>query len=252
MPNHDAFISYSRRDKSFATLLQKTIAGYRPPKSLNVPQRHLRIFRDEEDFTGTEYHHSLDKHLQDSAKLIVLCSPPARASQYVNDEIRRFAKAKGPEHIIPILISGLPDNEIKPGQERDAAFPEALFEFMTMPLAAEYRNFDLAKDKINKGNYESSWYATLANLYSISRSELEQREKKRQARRRLLTAGLVVVIVGALAVALISQREATEQRQVAGEQLRAKESRRLASAARDSVTDPQLSLLLGLQAVHQT
>lgn len=256
MPNHDAFISYSRRDRSFATLLQKTLGGYRPPKDLNVPQHHLRIFRDEEDFTGTDYHQSLDKHLEESGKLIVLCSPHARYSphpiNYVDDEIRRFAKTKGAKNIIPILVSGIPNNEAKPGQEAEMAFPEALCEVMAMPLAAEYRNFDMRKDKINKGAFEGSWYKTLADLYGVSRSELEQREKKRQIRRRLFTAGLIVVIVGALGAAVIKAREATEQRQVAEEQLRVKESRRLAFAARDAVTDPQLSLLLGLEAVHQT
>jgi hypothetical protein len=52
---HDAFISYSRKDKSFAVLLKRTLRRYTPPSGLPVPKRRLNIFRDEEDFTGTEY-----------------------------------------------------------------------------------------------------------------------------------------------------------------------------------------------------
>jgi len=85
---NDAFISYSRKDKAFAVAIEKALESYKPPRDLKVPQRHLVVFRDESDFTGVEYHGALAKHLGASAKLIVLCSPNARLSEFVNDEIR--------------------------------------------------------------------------------------------------------------------------------------------------------------------
>ena len=125
---NDAFISYSRKDREFAARLQEALGKYKPPKGLKLPQRRLVVFRDEEDFTGTEYHASLEKHLKNSRKMIVLCSPNARRSQYVNDEIRLFVKERGRENIIPVLVSGIPNNEAKPEQEEEKAFPEALCE----------------------------------------------------------------------------------------------------------------------------
>src|SRR6266545_2371530 len=98
-PVFGAFISYKREDEPFALKLEKALERYTPSKDLKLPQRHLNIFRDKEDLTGTEYYHSIDKYLHESAKLIVLCSPHARTSPYVNDEIRRFAKTKGPDDI---------------------------------------------------------------------------------------------------------------------------------------------------------
>src|SRR5215216_2306834 len=89
---HDAFISYSRKDKAFAVALERALEAHRPPRDLQIPQRYLDVFRDEDDFSGTEYYRSLDRHLQQSKKLVVLCSPHARRSGYVNDEIRRFAR----------------------------------------------------------------------------------------------------------------------------------------------------------------
>lgn len=56
---HDAFISYSRKDREFARQLHKTLTNYSPPKDLPLPQRRLDVFRDEEDFTGAEYFQSL-------------------------------------------------------------------------------------------------------------------------------------------------------------------------------------------------
>jgi len=87
---YDAFISYRRTEAPFARLLEKALNAYRPPKGLAVAQRRLKVFRDEGDLTGTDYFRSIDGFLGRSAKLIVLCSPAARESEYVNDEIRRF------------------------------------------------------------------------------------------------------------------------------------------------------------------
>lgn len=144
---HDAFICYSRKEKEFARKLETALEDYKPPKDRNVPQRNLNIFRDEADFTGIEYRQSIAKHLKDSAKLIVLCSPDARASAYVNEEIRLFAWTNGADNIIPILVSGIPNNEPKPGQESEMAFPEALREVLQMPWGINYVGFDSSKDK---------------------------------------------------------------------------------------------------------
>ena len=148
---HDAFISYSRKNDAFARELQRALENFKPPKDLNAPQRYLDVFRDKEDLTAGEYTENVEKNLKLSAKLIVICSPDACASQYVDDEIRRFAQNRGAANIIPILFAGIPNNEARPGQEHEVAFPRALCEVMQMPLAANYLGFDVQKDKINKG-----------------------------------------------------------------------------------------------------
>jgi TIR domain len=113
---HDVFISYSRKDIEFARRLEKALRNYEPPKGLKLPSRNLNVFRDEEDFTGAEYFTSLDRHLRESSKFIVICSPHARASPYVNDEIQRFARLHGPENILSVLVAGIPNNEAVAGQ----------------------------------------------------------------------------------------------------------------------------------------
>src|SRR5881296_3919004 len=114
---YDAFICYSRQDAAFARKLEQALEAYKPPKDLPVPHRHLNVFRDEGDLTGTEYYQSIERHLENSAKLIVVCSPHARRSDYVDDEIRRFIKAKGATNVIPVLAAGIPNNHVGPGQE---------------------------------------------------------------------------------------------------------------------------------------
>src|SRR5215467_9343317 len=116
---HDAFLSYSRVDKPFAEALEDALESYKPPRDLNVPKRYLDVFRDEHDLTGTEYTSAIQRHLKTSRKLIVICSPAARRSAYVNDEIRMFAQSSGAENIIPILFAGIPNNEIRSGPETE-------------------------------------------------------------------------------------------------------------------------------------
>ena len=225
---HDAFISYSRKNEGFAQALQRALENFKPPKDLKAPQRYLDVFRDKDDFNAGEYVENLEKNLKLSDKLIVICSPEARASDFVNDEIRRFAQIRGKDHIIPILLAGIPNNEAKPGQEKEMAFPEALYEVMQMPLAVNYLNFDVNKDKITKGVFSDAWYTTLANVYEISRSEVEQREKRRRIRRRKITFSVLTASVAVLSVllvfALISKREADTQRNRAEDAL-ARETR---------------------------
>ncbi|MBX3325655.1 MAG: SUMF1/EgtB/PvdO family nonheme iron enzyme [Nitrospira sp.] len=196
--SYDAFISYSRQDKVFAALLEKALESYKPPRGLGIPRRYLRIFRDESDFTGVEYQTSLDKHLKASSKLIVVCSPAARQSPYVDDEIRRFVLVRGPEHVVPVLLRGIPNNEVKTERESEQAFPSALCEALRMPLSADYRGFDPRSDKVKSRNFEGSWHKVLADLCGKSRDQIEQREKKRLIRQRnltLLLGGFVIFLI---------------------------------------------------------
>jgi hypothetical protein len=195
------FISYSRKNKEFARKLHKTLEAYRPPKDL--AKRRLSIVRDEGDLSGTDYYQAIERHLRQSTKLIILCSPEARESLYVNDEIRRFLAANNPEDLIPILIKGIPNNEATPGAEEHLAFPPALCEALELPLAVDYRGFDPRHDKINKAAYYEPWCTILANIYGQSRSTIEQRERKRQNRRRAITGTIITAIITVLSIALV-------------------------------------------------
>src|SRR5580692_10422661 len=94
-----AFLSYSHRDIAWAKWLHKALETYRIDKDLigretahgPVPNTLRPIFRDREDFSAG---HSLSQQtlaaLEASQFLIVLCSPNAAQSKYVNEEIRCF------------------------------------------------------------------------------------------------------------------------------------------------------------------
>jgi hypothetical protein len=124
-----AFLSYSHRDSAWGKWLHAALERFRIDQDLvgkstpagPIPKSLRPIFRDRTDFAAG---HSLTERtiaaLQASEFLIVLCSPDAARSKYVNEEIRRF-KAMGRAHrIIPVVVGG------EPGHIEDAWFPPAL------------------------------------------------------------------------------------------------------------------------------
>jgi len=218
--SHDAFISYSRRDKAFAVALEKALEHYKPPRNLDVAQRHLRIFRDENDFTAGDYERVLNENLRSSRRLIVICSPNARKSKFVDEEIRHFVQAKGSSvDLIPVLIAGVPNNDAGPEQEAEKAFPQALCDVMQMPLAISYLGFSAGAGKIRSGSFEGPWYTILANILGVTRAAVEERERKRQARTRnawIAALASLATVFAALAIwAFVSRQEARAQRDAA-------------------------------------
>jgi WD40 repeat protein len=245
----DVFISYSRKDKDFCALLEGSLRAYKPPGELNLGPRRLSVFRDTSDLLGADYYESIERYLRGARKLIVICSPDARSSPYVNDEIRRFVGARDADDIIPIIIAGLPNNEAKPDDQAKMAFPDAICSALEMPLAIDYRRFEIKKNKLDRGNYAGSWYQLLASILDRSREEIEERERKRAARARRITTAITSSVIAVLAVFLVialwQWRNAVAERVLAS-------ARQLAAQSQLDLTNedafPRLPALLAIES----
>ncbi|MET0377059.1 MAG: TIR domain-containing protein, partial [Rhizorhabdus sp.] len=141
-----------------------------------------------------------------SDALLVLCSPAAKASMWVNAEIRLFRSLHPDRPIIAALLAGEP---------RDS-FPDALLEADALgntrePVAADFRRHHdglrLARLKI------------VAGLTGLALDELIQREAQRQIRRVIAVtlAALVFALLMSflLVLAIMARREAEQQRKQA-------------------------------------
>src|SRR5687767_7376548 len=113
----DAFISYNHMEQSLAERLSRRIRRYRPPRSLGpqLARRRLVVFRDTERLTTKgELGDALREHINAARNLLVLCSPEAAASRYVNDEIEIFVARRGREGTHIALAGGDPSNAFPP------------------------------------------------------------------------------------------------------------------------------------------
>src|SRR5215831_12805273 len=93
-----AFLSYSHRDGAWGPWLHSALERYPVDKDLigretpvgPIPESLRPIFRDREDFAaGPSLNSQTLAALEASQFLIVICSPNAARSAYVNEEIRR-------------------------------------------------------------------------------------------------------------------------------------------------------------------
>jgi hypothetical protein len=132
---YKAFISYSHQDEKVSTWLHKKLEGYRPPKNLvgtetpagEVPARLAPVFRDRDELpTAAHLGEILQKAVAESGAQIVICSPAAARSHWVNEEILSFKRHGNGERIFCLIVAGEPYATNIPGREDEECFPPAL------------------------------------------------------------------------------------------------------------------------------
>jgi len=261
-----AFISYSHVDERWADWLHRSIEGYKVPKAVAGtmgadgqtprPPRLFPVFRDRDELSSAaSLGERIEGALAASRNLIVICSPNAVRSRWVNEEIRTF-KALGREgRVFCLIVDGEPNATDVAGSGLQECFPDAVRFIVgdgggvtstrAEPLAADAR-----ADKDGKRN---ALLKLLAGVLDVGFDTLRQRDHERRMRTfkiaiTLLT-GLVVVMAGLTYYAIV-QKQAAEHEAQAG---RASMSGQVATHAQSSLeTFPRRSLLLAAQALRIT
>jgi tetratricopeptide (TPR) repeat protein len=196
--SYRAFISYSHADARWANWLHKRIENFRIGRDLIgrqtamglIPKALRPIFRDRDDFTAG---HSLSEQtltaLDDSAALIVLCSPAAAKSHYVNEEVRHFKRRHPDRPIIPIILNG------KPGDPASECFPPALGFEVTSDGAITDRPVDLlAADIRPTGDGRDLTLAkVVARMLGVPTDDVRKRQVTAQDWRLKVAAAVVAV-----------------------------------------------------------
>ena len=244
-----AFVSYNSADRQEAEKLQRQIERYRLPAIIReevskktatpCPSKLSPIFRDITDLSVGPLSELLRKELEQSRYLIVICSPNAAKSNWVNREAEHFTKMGWYDRIIPYIIADdktLGFNACCPPILRDP------------PEFQDDTSLDLTKEEHRLKNEESkntlrqifaapemeekvplkgvslihespAHLKVIARMLEVSPDMLIQRDAEYQ--RRMLKrwiyaiASLAIVFMGITAVAIYHWQQATEQRQIA-------------------------------------
>ena len=106
-----AFISYSRSDEKWAKWLQYKLEHYILPSSVIVhnPEKPINlrpIFRDKTDLRPGILSERITEALSSSRFLIVVCSPNAVKSEWINKEVDGFKAIGRHKYIIPFIVGG--------------------------------------------------------------------------------------------------------------------------------------------------
>ncbi len=228
---YSAFISYSHRDERWARWLQAALESYRVPSHLASAQRAMAarrlspVFRDRTDLpSATDLGVHIREALQDSASLVVICSPGASASRWVNEEIRFFRSLGRDDRIFCLIVDGEPNASDHPGHESQECFPPAL-RFLDGPNGPSTgpRVEPVAADvRPGADGKSNARLKIIAGMLGVGFDVLKQRDLRRRNRRLMLVTSLALVLTGvvtALAIEARIARKAAEHRQKQAEDL---------------------------------
>jgi len=225
-----AFLSYSHADAATADWLHGALERFRTPGALAgrltqngvIPRRLTPIFRDRHELPASQ---DLGREIQDaldsSRFLIVLCSPAAATSRWVNAEIDMFKRHRPDGCVLAAIMSGEPFASDIPGREAEECLPPALRHKYARrgrptarpaePLAADLRD--------HRDGKRLGLLKLIAGMLGVGLDELVQRETLRRQRRLAIVAAASIAgmaVTSTLAIfALDSRDEARDQRREA-------------------------------------
>jgi tetratricopeptide (TPR) repeat protein len=217
MVSYWAFVSYCSHDEAVASWLQRALETYPVPRRLvgrptpagPAPRRLRPVFRDRTDMAAdADLSERIGWALERSAYLIVMCSPQAARSIWVEREIERFRRTHDDSRILALIVSGDPA-----GGAQDC-FPPALRRRggddarSSEPIAADLRPEGDGRRR--------ALLKVVAGMLGIGLDELVRRDQRRRNRRLVaVTAASLAAttLMGILATAaFIARNQAQAQR----------------------------------------
>lgn len=209
-----AFISYSHADARWARWLIRRLEGYKVPSRLVGTRGDHGVigptlgafFRDREELTAAgDLGATIRAALAESDALVLVCSPAAARSRWVNAEIETFRANGRGDRVLCFVVDGDPGST----DEASGCFPAAMRTLdangePTEPLAADAR--------AHADGRESAFLKLVAGLLGVRYDMLAQREAQRRQKRLLAVAAAslagMAIALGLAATAYVARNDA--------------------------------------------
>lgn len=202
-----AFISYKREDEWWAKWLQRKLEHYKLPSDFNgrndIPKEIRPIFRDQSELAGGVLADEINKALQQSNYLIVICSPRAAQSEWVSKEVQTFIELGRSDKIIPFIIGGTPHA----ANPEDECYPLTMRE---MPADKELLGIN-----IEDMGRDAAVVKVVAQMFQLTFGDLWHRFERERIRNRSLTYAVLVfilIIMAAIAFTMWSQNQEIKEK----------------------------------------
>lgn len=228
---YKAFISYSHKDRKWTRWLHRRLETYPIPKNIIgnvtpagiIPKRLKPIFRDREELSASNnLGEKIEAALASSQSLIIICSPAAAKSKWVNQEILTFKRNNRDAQLFSVIVEGEPYASTMPGRETEECFPPALryevnpdgtlSDMPAEPLAADLRPHADGK--------RLGALKLISGMIGVGLDEVVQRDMKRSRKRvtAITTGSLATVLaMGTLTGFALDARQEAEEAQLEAE-----------------------------------
>ena len=175
---YDAFISYSHEHAAIAERLSRRIRSYRPPRATGLSRRRLLVFRDRERLTtSADLATALDRTVGASDHLVLLASPAAAQSRYVDQEVTAFLERQSESNISIVVCAG----------ETPGNLPPALRTRMREPLYIDLRGSSRRAFRLES-------LRLIAALLGVDYARLRREDEARRFRRGVLAASATLLL----------------------------------------------------------
>lgn len=228
---YKAFISYSHKDRKWTRWLHRRLETYPIPKNIignvtsagPIPKRLKPIFRDREELSASNnLGEKIEAALAFSQSLIIICSPAAAKSKWVNQEILTFKRNNRDAQLFSVIVEGEPYASGMLGREEEECFPPALrYEVNSDGSLSDVPAEPLAADlRPHADGKRLGFLKLISGMIGVGLDEVVQRDMKRSRKRvTAITSGSLatVLVMGTLTGFALDARGEAEQRRVAAE-----------------------------------
>ncbi|MGH9891845.1 MAG: TIR domain-containing protein, partial [bacterium] len=199
-----AFISYSHRDEKAAARLHRDLETYRIPRVLVgrphedtvIPKRLFPIFRDRNELASSpDLTGQIRGALERSRSLVVICSPHAAQSRYVNEEVAFFRNIGRSGRVLSIIVSGEPSGSSGEASSGEECFPPAMRSpFLATGSISGTGSAPIASDlRRGKDAPRDALLKVVAGILGVGFDELRRRDQQRRTANRV-RAGILLLL----------------------------------------------------------
>jgi hypothetical protein len=197
----------SHADERHAAWLQKALERWKVPRRLvggegrfgAIPERLGKVFLDRDELpSASSLSEEIQAALAASETLVVICSPAAVQSRWVNEEIRSFKALGKAQRVLAMIVDCEPWASDRADRADEECFPEALRYAVddAGELTLERTELIAADLRPGKDGKQAALLKVVAGILGVGFDTLRQREAQRRQRRLVAVAAAAIVGMG--------------------------------------------------------
>ena len=239
---YDAFISYAQVDSAFAAILQRGLQRLAKPWNR---RRAMRVFRDQTSLAVSPgLWPSIRNALDASRWFILLASPEAAQSHWVDEEITHWVSSKGTDRLLVVVTAGTwawdrDRGDLNPASTAGNRTLRGVFPVEPHYLDMRWARHD-ADLSLRNARFRDQVATLAAAIREVPKEDLEGEDVRQQRQTHRIVRAVIAALTVLFLLASVLAVVANVQRQEAIRERRAAISERNAAISGQLISDSQI------------